>query len=576
MAGGEMSDRERLSPLLRAVVGIGSDLDLHSTLSRIVVSACQVADARYGALGVIGPDRSLVEFMSDGLTVTQHHEIGDLPTGRGVLGLLTDEPRPLRLDDITAHPRSFGFPPGHPVMRSFLGVPVRIRDQVYGNLYLAEKRGDVRFSDEDEELVVALAVAAGIAIDNARLYAAAGRRQRWLEATAEITNTLVGQVDRIDVLRLVAGYAREVSEAALVAILLYEATTGELRVEVTAPASPQLDRMTIPLAGTPFERVIATGGHMLVDDLNAAANWSSAVPSGPALLAPLAMKGTVQGVLVVGLSDGSIGFDGGTDVGTITTFAAQAALALERARAQEEREFLVVLADRERIARDLHDVVIQRLFATGLGLQGLIRRTSHDDVRNRLDQAIDELDSTIRDIRTAIFELHNPAAGSVRAALTAAVDEAAPALGFRPRLTIAGPLDLTVTDALRSDLLAVLVEALSNVVKHAGATTVAIDVRVGADRLVLRVADDGVGVAGGAGGAAGGRAGGGGRGGGGSGSGSGSGGSGSGSGSGGGGRGAGNGMTNLRRRAEDRGGEFAMADARPHGAVLTWDVPLST
>jgi signal transduction histidine kinase len=529
--------RERLWPLLQAVAGIGSDLDLHSTLSRIVVSACQVANARYGALGVIGPDRTLVEFITDGMTVTQRHDVGDLPTGRGVLGLLTDEPRPLRLDDIAGHPRSFGFPPGHPVMRSFLGVPVRIRDTVYGNLYLAEKRDAERFGDEDEEIVVALAVAAGIAIDNARLYAAAGRRQQWLEATAEITNTLVGQVDRTDVLRLVAQHAREVSQAELVAILLYEETTGELHVDITEPATPSLDRTALPMAGTPFEKVITAGGHMLVDNLAAAASWPAEVPQGPALLAPLAMTGTVQGVLVVGLAAGSVGFDGEADVSMITTFAAQAAFVLERARAQEERELFVVLADRERIARDLHDVVIQRLFATGLGLQGLTRRAGRDDVRERLDQAIDELDATIRDIRTAIFELHNPAAGSVRAALTAAVDEAAQTLGFRPRLTVSGPIDLTVADSLRSDLLAVVSEALSNVVKHARATTVTIDVRVDADRLLLRVADDGTGV--GVGEAD-----------------------------------AGNGMTNLRGRADDRGGEFALADAKPHGTVLTWHVPL--
>jgi signal transduction histidine kinase len=459
------------------------------------------------------------------LTVAQHHDIGDLPTGHGVLGLLTDEPRPLRLDDIAAHPRSFGFPPGHPVMRSFLGVPVRIRDQVYGNLYLAEKRDADRFSDDDEEIVVALAVAAGIAIDNARLYAAAGRRQRWLEATAEITNTLVGQVDRIDVLRLVAEHARNVSDAALVVILLYEETTGELHVEVTVPAAPSLDQVAIPLAGTPFEKVIAAGGHILVDNLDAAAIWPSVVPQGPALLAPLAMTGTAEGVLVVGLPAGSIGFDGETDTSMITTFADQAALALERARAQEERELLVLLADRERIARDVHDVVIQRLFATGLGLQGLTRRTGRDDVRERLDQAIGELDSTIREIRTAIFELHNPGAASVRAALTATVDEAAQTLGFRLGLTISGPIDLTVADSLRSDLLAVLSEALSNVVKHARATAVAIDVRVDSGRLVLRLADDGTGI---------------------------------------GDADVGNGMTNLRGRAEDRGGDFTVAEPPRH------------
>ncbi|GAB3843952.1 GAF domain-containing protein [Dactylosporangium cerinum] len=535
-----MAARKRLSPLLQAVVGISEDLDLRSTLSRIVVSACQVADARYGALGVIGPDRTLVEFITDGLTVAEHHDIGDLPTGRGVLGLLTDEPEPVRLDDISHHPRSFGFPPGHPVMRSFLGVPVRIRDQVYGNLYLAEKRGADRFSDADEEIVVALAAAAGIAIDNARLYAAAGRRQRWMEATAEITNTLVGHVDRTDVLRLVAEHARHVADAALVAILLYEETTDELHVNVTAPASPALDDALIPLTGTPFQAMIADGGHVLVDDLDAAAPWPVAVPKGPALLAPLAMTGTVQGMLVVALAAGNVGFDGDTDVNMILTFAAQAALALERARAQEEREQLMVVADRERIARDLHDVVIQRLFATGLGLQALTRRTQRDDVRERLDQAIDELDTTIHDIRTAIFALHTPPTDSLRVALTAAVDDAAQMLGFRPHLAVVGPIDLAVADSLRADLLAVLGEALSNVARHAGAHTVAVAVVIESGRLTLRVADDGVGVTGSR---PAGR--------------------------------VGNGLANLHRRAECHGGSCTVTPATPHGTVVTWSVPLA-
>ena len=533
-----MAGRERLSPLLRAVVGIGSDLDLRTTLSGIVISACQVADARYGALGVIGPDHSLVEFITDGMTVTEHDGIGDLPTGQGILGLLIDDPSPVRLDDIGAHPRSYGFPPGHPVMRSFLGVPVRIRDQVYGNLYLAEKRGAERFSDEDEEIVVALAAAAGIAIDNARLYAAAGRRQAWLKATAEITNGLVGQMDRADVLRLVADHARGVAEAALVAILLHDEMTGELRVEVTAPRMDDLEQMSIPLAGTPFETMLATGGHQLVDRLDTAARWPVSVPSGPALLAPLAMTGTVQGFLVVALPDGSFGFDGDTDVNMITTFAAQAALALERTRAQDERELLIVLADRERIARDLHDVVIQRLFATGLGLQGLMRRTTRDDVRERLDQAIDELDTTIRDIRTAIFALHKPATTSIRANLTAMLADATETLGFRPQLTISGPVDLAVSDPLRLDLLAVVSEALSNVAKHASATTVAVDVVLGSSLLTLRVSDDGVGFGIDA-------------------------------------LGSGNGLNNLRARAIDHVGTFGVAGAIPHGTVLTWAVPLN-
>ena len=367
--------------------------------------------------------------------------------------------------------------------------------------------------------MVALAAAAGIAIDNARLYAAAGRRQRWLEATAEITNTSLGQVDRADVLRLVADHAREVAGAALVAILLYEETTGDLHIEVTAPAPPTWTAMAVALAGTAVR-----DGHRHARPRprrrpRHGRPWPAPVPSGPALLVPLAMTGTVQGVLVVGLPAGGVGFDGDTDVNMITTFAAQAALALERADAQDERELLVVLADRERIARDLHDVVIQRLFATGLGLQALTRRTTRDDVRVRLDQAIDELDATIRDIRTAIFELHKPAAESVRTALAIAVDEAATSLGFRPRLTITGPIDLAVADALRSDLLAVVGEALSNVVKHAHATVVGVDVAVGSGRVTLRVSDDGVGIGGP----------------------------------------DGNGMVNLRGRADDRGGRFSVA-----------------
>jgi signal transduction histidine kinase len=271
-----------------------------------------------------------------------------------------------------------------------------------------------------------------------------------------------------------------------------------------------------------------------VDNLDSAARWPAPVPFGPALLVPLAMTGMVQGVLVVGLPAGSAGFDGDTDINLITTFAAQAALSVQRADAQAERELLVVLADRERIARDLHDVVIQRLFATGLGLQALTRRTTRDDVRVRLDLAIDDLDATILDIRTAIFALHKPAAESVRTALAIAVDEAAKSLGFRPRLTITGPVDLAVTDSLRSDLLAVVGEALSNVVKHAGATVVGVDVTVGSGRVTLRISDDGVGIVGP----------------------------------------DGNGMVNLRGRAEDRGGRFSVAAAVPHGTVLTWTVPL--
>ncbi len=532
--GEVMSSRERLSALLQAVVGIGGDLDLRSTLHRIITAACTLSGARYGALGVIGPDRRLVEFITDGLTVTERHAIGDLPTGRGVLGLLIDDPRPVRMADITAHPRSFGFPPNHPPMHSFLGVPVRIRDQVYGNLYLTEKRDGEEFSADDEQVVVALATAAGIAIDNARLYATAGRRQQWLEATAEITNALIGEVDRSAALSLVAARAREVADAAFVAILLYDADAGELRVDVTAPPHAIATGTSLAVADTPFEGVITSGDHAVVADLDRAMPSAMTIPSGQALIAPLGRDAGSVGVLLVALPTDGVGF-GGADASMINTFAVQAALALERVQAQDERQLLVVLEDRERIARDLHDVVIQRLFAAGLGLQSMSRLVGRDDLRQRLDQTVTDLDTTIRDIRTAIFELRAPAAASLHSELIDTVEAAANALGFRPTLRVSGLIDRGVPEALRPEIVAVVREALSNVVRHAHAHAVEVAVDVSTDTFDLRVADDGVGIVPGK---------------------------------------PGNGLGNLRARAEERSGTFSVAPVEPHGTMLTWRVPI--
>lgn len=532
--GEVMTSRERLSLLLEAVVGIGSDLDVAGMLQRIVISACQLTDARYGALGVIGPDRKLIEFVTDGLTATEHQMIGDLPTGRGVLGLLIDEPRPVRLNDIGEHPRSYGFPANHPPMRSFLGVPIRLRDVVFGNLYLTEKRDADQFTDEDEQIIVALATAAGVALDNARLYTAARRRQRWLEATSEITRVLVGQVDRVAALQLVARRAHEVAQAELVMVLLHNDAAGVLNLEVATPER-DLGHVVMPVAATAFETVINSREHLLVDDLAAAAPWPVPVPTGPAVLAPLATDDAVLGVLVVCLPPDRREYDPDTDTNMIITFAGQAALAFERARAQDERELLVVIADRERIARDLHDVVIQRLFATGLSLQTLSRMVSSGGPQDRVEQAITDLDSTIRDIRSAIFELQAPPASSLHADMIATVDAASLALGFRPRLQVDGPINHAVPDAMRPDLLAVLREALSNVVRHAHATAVTVQVKVRADRVGMTVTDDGTGIDDPSGG---------------------------------------NGLSNLRHRAADHHGELVITAAVPHGTVIAWSAPI--
>ncbi|MET8231288.1 GAF domain-containing sensor histidine kinase [Micromonospora sp. NPDC005298] len=536
--GEVVTSRERLRALLDAVVGIGTNLDLRTTLQRIVQSASELVGARYGALGVIGPDRLLHDFIVHGITPEQHAQIGDLPHGRGVLGLLIDEPRPLRMPDITQHPRSYGFPPNHPPMHSFLGVPVRIRDQVFGNLYLAEKQGGAQFTEDDEEIVVALAAAAGVAIENARLYALAHRRERWLAATAEITSVLLGEVRRTDALALVARRAREVAEADLALVLLYDTDAEQFTIEVVDGVDEQargLVGAVLPAADTSFGRAVAEGRHDQVDDLAHAAPWPALLCTGPAVISPLATAETLHGALVVAHRPDH--GDGASDdeVALLGSFAGQAALAMERARGQEERELLVVLEDRERIARDLHDVVIQRLFATGLQLQSAAPMMTRPEVAKRINAAVDDLDATIRDIRRTIFELRTPMTAALRTEIREAVELAAESLGFRPHLELTGPVDSAVPDAVRPDLTAVLREALSNAVRHAQASRVTVAVRVDGGQVSVTVTDDGVGCDPAA---------------------------------------ARGGLVNLRERAEGHGGIFTVGQVEPHGTELCWTVPL--
>jgi len=535
--GEVVASRERLRALLDAVVGIGTDLDLRSTLERIVRSACELVGARYGALGVIGPDRMLHDFIVHGIDPELHAEIGDLPHGRGVLGLLIDDPRPLRMPDITQHPRSYGFPPHHPPMHSFLGVPVRIRDQVFGNLYLAEKQAAKEFTDDDEEIVVALAAAAGVAIENARLFAEARRRGQWLAATAEITGVLLGEVRRTDALALVARRARELAGAEQVLVLLYDEDAGTFTVEVAdgaAAPGPGLVGTVLSATDTAFAQAVHTRRPAVVDDLAEAAPWPAPVTRGPAVISPLATAETLHGVLVIAHRPGQKAHTA-EDRSLLASFAGQAALAFERARAQEERELLAVLEDRERIARDLHDVVIQRLFATGLQLQSAAPLTVRPEVAKRINAAVDDLDSTIRDIRRAIFELRTPMSAALRTEIRDTVDAAAASLGFRPTLELTGPIDSAVPDALRPDLLAVLQEALSNVVRHARAGGATVGVRVDGRRLTMTVADDGVGTDPAR---------------------------------------ARGGLVNMARRATAHGGEFAVQPGDPRGTVICWSVPL--
>jgi len=368
---------KQLRRLLDAVLSVGSELDLAMVLRRIVEAATDLVDARYGALGVLDEHgERLVQFLTVGIDDATHTAIGELPSGHGILGTLIVDPRPLRLPDLHRHPDSAGFPPNHPEMTSFLGVPIMVRNRVFGNLYLCDKEGGAPFSDDDEELTVALATAAGVAVDNARLHSRVGE--------------------------------------------------------------------------------------------------------------------------------------------------------------------LVLFEERDRIARDLHDTVIQRLFAVGLGLQGAALLVDSPAVRGRLEASIDDLDTTVREIRTTIFQLHRDRTGdrSLRRAAIEVAAESGRSLGFEPGVRLDGPVDTVAEGATADHLLAALREALANVARHAGATSAEVTIRAANGRLELCVVDDGRGPPRVEAPAAGGR-----------------------------------GLENLRSRAHELGGDCLLERTTGGGAVLRWWVP---
>ncbi|WP_020576611.1 GAF domain-containing protein [Actinopolymorpha alba] len=498
-----VENERRVHRLLDAVVSVASNLALPEVLQRIVRSACDLVGAQYGALGVIGPDRTLIEFNTTGFSDELRAKVGHLPTGKGILGLLINEPQPLRLHDLTRHPHSSGFPPNHPPMRSFLGVPVQVRGEAFGNLYLTEKIGGGDFTEEDEEVVVALAAAAGIAIDNARLYDVSRRRENWLLASTEITAHLLSGASPGETLDLIAERARAVASAELSMLALVDEQGGDLVLEAVAgPSAEQLRNERVPTAGTPLGDVLRTSRPYVFDGDAATLGWDdhgdrgALLKGGSIMLVPLASGPHMLGVLIVTRPEGQP-FDP-SDMHMVTTFAGHAALALEFARAQEDRGRLAVFEDRDRIARDLHDHVIQRLFAVGLGLQGISRQVVRADLADRVSGYVRDLDTTIQEIRRTIFSLQERAGDrrSLRGQVLEIAQDAATSLGFEPRVALEGPLDSAVPDAVRPEVLATLREALTNVVRHAHASQA--DVLIRADivhrMFELHVTDNGIGI----------------------------------------------------------------------------------
>ena len=422
-------------------------------------------------------------------------------------------------------------------MRTFLGVPVRIRDEVFGNLYLTEKAGGQPFSEDDEVLVQALAAAAGIAIDNARLYEASKTRQSWIEATRDIGTELLSGTDPVRVFRLVADESRVLSGAAttLVAVPadpeLPATETTELVIAATAGIDEPMDVHAIPVEGTVI-------GEAFVQRLPGRFDSLTLIPgdatvTGPALVLPLRATGAVAGVLVALRPAGAPPFSS-DQLDMMSAFADQAALAWQLASAQRQMRELSILTDRDRIARDLHDHVIQRLFAVGLALQGTIPRARSPEVQQRLTGCVDDLQDVIQEIRTAIFDLHGASSGVTR--LRQRLDEAVAQFAtseVRTTVQYVGPLSV-VDAALADHAEAVVREAVSNAVRHADATSLAVTVTV-ADDLCIEVVDDGRGIPDDV---------------------------------------TGSGLTNLHQRAADASGTFTVEALPGRGTKLRWCAPL--
>ncbi|MCW2945643.1 MAG: sensor signal transduction histidine kinase [Actinoallomurus sp.] len=530
--------RDRVHALLEAVVSIESDLDLETVLRRVVEAATTLVEARYGALGVIGEGDRLIQFVTVGITEEENAAIGRCPTGKGLLGLLIKAPSSVRSPGIAAHADSPGVSEDHPPARRFLSVPVRVRNEVFGTLYLTEKAGGGEFDEDDESVVAALATAAGVAIENARLYQEARRRERWLEASAEVSTSLLSGTDPANVLALVARRAKEICDAAFAVVSLVrhdefvvEAADGE-HADVLRGLHVGIDDA---VAGPVFR----TGVSLLLADATEVARDMRVPPPvqvGPALLVPLGTGTAARGVLSVANAPGGPVFAESAQR-LLETFAAQAAVALELAERRRDAERLVVLEDRDRIAKDLHDTVIQRLFASAMTLMSAIKITEKPEVAIRVQRAVDELDETIRQIRSTIFALQAAPGGerSLRTRILAVTDGAAETLGFTPAVRLEGLLDTMVSDEAGEQLLAVLLEALSNVARHANARRVSVSVDVG-DDLVLVVEDDGVGIPPG---------------------------------------GRRSGLRNMAERARDLGGSFEARCREGGGSVLEWRVPVS-
>ncbi|GAA1448896.1 GAF domain-containing sensor histidine kinase [Leifsonia poae] len=531
-----MKTQGRLRALVRANQAVVSHLDLPTVLRTIIDAAVELVGARYGALGVIAQQGGLEQFIHVGMSPREVDQIGHLPEGHGLLGALIDDPRPIRLDDIAADSRSAGFPVGHPAMDSFLGVPIRVRDSVYGNLYLTNHI-DGSFTHEDEQLVKALAGTAGFAIDNARLFAETEARQAWSAASAEVTSALLSG-DAGDALVELVEHVERLTTSDLVCVLTAEPSAERVTVILARGRhGVGLDGAERPLDSVLLRGALESAQPQRVDALDGDAFSDADWRPGGAIIVPLPAAGAATSVLLAMRTRGAPGYST-FELERVADIAGQAGLAMELAAARADRQRMLLLEDRTRIARDLHDHVIQQLFAAGLDLQSIQAEAGRGRVADRIETTVGTLDAAITQIRTIIFALSHRAdtdnANSLRHQLIDLADQLSPGLAQPATLAFSGPLDLVVDGEIADDVVAFVREALTNVARHAHAETAAVMVDATAGEVMVVIEDDGVGI---------------------------------------GDATRRSGLRNGAERAERHGGTLEI-DSDSHGTRLTWSVPL--
>lgn len=490
-AGKVMETQGRLRALVTANRAVVSHLELPIVLRTIAEAAVSLVGAKYGALGVIAEAGGLEQFIHVGMAEGDVERIGHLPEGHGLLGALIDDPRPIRIPSIADDPRSAGFPAGHPPMSAFLGVPIVVRGSVYGNLYLTDPASG-SFSSDDEQLVRALADNAGFAIDNARLFAETVARQAWSAAAAEMTAAILGG-ERADAYNEIVARVRHLVGADAVGVLEVDVDRRTVRVTAVSPESPPPESDS-PLTNDQLRSAAEGAQPVRAEDIGPLPpldGWQV----GPVLIVPFDGESRQPLLLLAHRSAGSSAFTE-FELERTVAFTRQAAIAVELTDARADRQRVLLLEDRARIARDLHDHVIQQLFGTGMELQSIEAMLGPGVLAERIEGSVKSLDEAIAQIRTIIFALSHPreSGTSLRHRLLDIVHTVGGRLPEPATLSFSGPVDILAVEDLADDVAAFVQEGLANVVRHAGATKSSVTVTATPEVITVTVVDNGRGL----------------------------------------------------------------------------------